>query len=443
MLLGIAALSVLLLLIMITKFKVNPFVTLMIVSVFMGVAAGMPFDKIVGAIQAGMGNTLGFIALVLGLGTMLGKMLEESGGAERVAKTLINAFGEKHVHWAMMIVAFIVGIPVFFQVGLVLLIPLVFTIAKETGISLLKVGLPLVAGLSTVHGLVPPHPAAMAAVDIFKADIGTTIFYSLVVGFPTACLSGPMFAAFISKRMPNLPVPEVFIHQVKAGRKDEEMPGFGITVLTILMPVILMMLGTVADLTMSKTTYMYSFFKFVGSPFMSLLLALLFAFVTFGFARKFKMEQISKFCDQSLPAMAGILLIIGAGGAFNKVLMDSGVGVEIAKMASSLNLNPIVLGWLIAALMRLATGSATVSMMAAAGIVAPMIPLFPTVSRELLVLSVGAGSLVASHVNDAGFWIVKEYFGMTVIQTLKTWTVLETILSVSALGFIMLLSQVI
>lgn len=443
MLLAIAALSVLLLLIMITKFKMNPFVTLMIVSVFMGVAAGMPFDKIVAAIQAGMGNTLGFIALVLGLGTMLGKMLEESGGAERVAKTLIEAFGEKKVHWAMMIVAFIVGIPVFFQVGLVLLIPLVFTIAKETGISLLKVGLPLVAGLSTVHGLVPPHPAAMAAVDIFKADIGKTIFYSLIVGFPTACISGPLFATFISKRMPNLPVPEVFIDQVKAGRRDEDMPSFGITVLTIMMPVILMMLGTVADLTMSKTTYLYALLKFVGSPFMSLLIALLFAFVTFGFARNFKMEQISKFCDQSLPAMAGILMVIGAGGAFNKVLLDSGVGTEIAKAASSMNMNPIVLGWSIAAMIRVATGSATVSMMAAAGIVAPLVASFPGVSKELLVLAVGAGSLVASHVNDAGFWIVKEYFGMTVTQTLKTWTVLETILSVSALVFIMLLAQVV
>ncbi|MBP2627042.1 MAG: gluconate transporter [Firmicutes bacterium] len=443
MLLGIAALSVLLLLIMITKFKVNPFVTLMIVCVFMGVAAGMPFNKIADSIQAGMGNTLGFIALVLGLGTMLGKMLEESGGAERVAKTLISAFGEKKVHWAMMIVAFIVGIPVFFQVGLVLLIPLVFTIAKETGISLLKVGLPLVAGLSVVHGLVPPHPAAMAAVDIFKADIGKTIVYSIIVGLPTACISGPMFATFISKRMPTLAVPDVFANQVKAGRKDEEMPSFGITVLTILMPVILMLLGTFADLTMNKTSFLFGLFKFVGNPFMSLLLALLFAFITFGFARNFKMEQISKFCDQSLPAMAGILMVIGAGGAFNKVLLDSGVGTEIAKAAGSLNLNPIVLGWLIAAMIRVATGSATVSMMAAAGIVAPMIPNFPGVSRELLVLAVGSGSLVASHVNDAGFWIVKEYFGMTVPQTLKTWTVLETILSVSALVFIMLLAQVV
>ena len=201
MLLGIVFVAIILLLILITKLKVNPFISLMIVSFFVGLSTGMPLDKIVGSIQAGLGNTLGFIAIVLGLGTMLGKLMEESGAAERVARTLINRFGEKNVHWAMMFVAFIVGIPVFFQVGFVLLLPLVFTIAKETGISLLKIGLPLVAGLSVVHGLVPPHPAAMAAVGIFKADVGKTILYSIIVGLPTAILAGPVFATFISKKI--------------------------------------------------------------------------------------------------------------------------------------------------------------------------------------------------------------------------------------------------
>lgn len=441
MLIGLAAISVLLLLIMITKFKINPFVTLMIVSVFLGVSAGMPFTKIVDSIQAGMGNTLGFIAIVLGLGTMLGKMLEESGGAERVAKTLINAFGQKRVHWAMMFVAFIVGIPVFFQVGFVLLIPLVFTIAKETGISLLKVGLPLVAGLSIVHGLVPPHPAAMAAVDIFKADVGKTIIYSLIVGLPAAAIAGPIFASIVSKRMKKVEVPEVFASQIKAGRTDDEMPGFGITVLTILMPVLLMLLATIADVTMSKDSPAFTVLKFIGSPFMSLLIALLFSFYTFGFNRNFNLATIGKFCDQSLPAMASILMVIGGGGAFNKVLLDSGVGTEIAQVASAMHLNPIILAWTIAAMIRVATGSSTVSMMTAAGIVAPMMATGTTVPKEIIVLAVGAGALILSHVNDAGFWIIKEYFGMTVTETLKTWTVLETILSVSALIFILILAQ--
>ncbi len=443
MLIGYAVLAVLLLLILITRFKMNPFVTLMIVSVFLGLVSGMPFDKIVASIQAGMGNTLGFIAIVLGLGTMLGKMLEESGGAERIAQTLIKAFGRERIHWAMMMVAFIVGIPVFFQVGFVLLIPLVFTIAKETGMSLLKIGLPLVAGLSVVHGLVPPHPAAMAAVDIFKADVGKTILYSIIVGLPTAAIAGPIFATFISPRMPHLAVPETFSDQIKAGRQEHEMPGFTITVITILMPVILMMLGTVADLTLSKASYWYAVLKFVGSPFMSLLLALLFAFYTFGFNRKYNMATIGKFCDQSLPAMASILMVIGGGGAFNRVLLDSGIGNEIATLASSFQLNPILLGWTIAAMIRVATGSATVSMMTAAGIVAPLVMAQGGASPELMVLAVGAGSLILSHVNDAGFWIIKEYFGMSVTDTLKTWTVLETIIAVAALIFILLLAQVI
>lgn len=443
MLIGVAIAAVLLLLIMITYFKINPFVTLMIVSVFLGVAAGMPFDKVLVSIQAGMGNTLGFIAIVLGLGTMLGKMLEESGGAERIAKTLITLFGLKKVHWAMMIVAFIVGIPVFFQVGVVLLIPLVFTIAKETGISLLKVGLPLVAGLSIVHGLVPPHPAAMAAVDIFKADVGKTILYSLIVGLPAAAIAGPIYASFISKRMRTVGVPEVFADQIKAGREDHEMPGFGITVLTILLPVLLMMLATIADLTMDRTSQLFAILKFIGSPFIALLLALLFAFYTFGFHRNFNLTQIGKFCDQSLPAMASILMVIGGGGAFNKVLLDSGIGNEIAKMASTFGLSPIMLAWSIAAMIRIATGSSTVSMMTAAGIVAPLVATQGGVSKEIIVLAVGSGALVLSHVNDAGFWIVKEYFGMSVTETLKTWTVLETILSVSSLVFILLLSKVV
>jgi GntP family gluconate:H+ symporter len=443
MLIGIAVFSVLLLLVMITYFKIHPFVTLMIVSVFLGVAAGMPFDKVLISIQAGLGNTLGFIAIVLGLGTMLGKMLEESGGAERIAKTLIGLFGKKRVHWAMMFVALIVGIPVFFQVGVVLLIPLVFTIAKETGLSLLKIGLPLVAGLSIVHGLVPPHPAAMAAVDIFKADVGKTIIYSLIVGLPAAAIAGPLFANFISGRMRNVGVPDVFADQVRSGRTDSEMPGFAITVFTILLPVLLMMLATIADIAMAHTGGVYDILKFIGSPFIALLLALLFAFYSFGFKRNFKLAQIGKFCDQSLPAMATILMVIGGGGAFNKVLLDSGIGNEIAKMASTMGLSPIMLAWTIAAMIRIATGSSTVSMMTAAGIVAPILATQGGAPKEIIVLAVGSGALILSHVNDAGFWIVKEYFGMTVVETLKTWTVLETILSVSSLIFILLLSLVV
>ncbi len=443
MLLGIVVIAILLLLLLITKFKVNPFISLMLVSFFVGLAAGMPLDKIVGSIQAGLGNTLGFIAIVLGLGTMLGKLMEESGGAERIARTLINAFGEKNVHWAMMFVAFIVGIPVFFQVGFVLLLPLVFTIAKETGISLLKIGIPLIAGLSVVHGLVPPHPAAMAAVGIFKADVGKTILYSLIVGLPTAALAGPIFASFISKRIHKAP-PENMASSIKVGRTDAELPGFAITVITILFPVFLMLLSTFADINLPKDTPIRQLLNFIGNPITSLLISLILAMFTFGLWRGMNMEKVSKFCDQSLPSVATILMVIGGGGAFNKVLLDSGVGNEIAKLATSAHLNPIILGWLVAALIRVATGSATVSMLTAAGIVAPILAAAPgSASPELMVLATGAGSLILSHVNDSGFWLIKEYFGMTVQETLQTWTVLETIIAVAALVFILMLSSVI
>lgn len=443
MLLGVVVVAILLLLLLITKFKVNPFISLMVVSFFVGLTAGMPLDKIVGSIQAGLGNTLGFIAIVLGLGTMLGKLMEESGGAERIARTLINAFGEKNVHWAMMFVAFIVGIPVFFQVGFVLLLPLVFTIAKETKISLLKIGLPLIAGLSVVHGLVPPHPAAMAAVGIFKADVGKTILYSVIVGLPTAVLAGPLFASFISKRIHKV-VPEHMESAIKVGRSDAELPGFATTVITILFPVFLMLLSTFADINLAKETPARMILNFIGNPITSLLISLILAMFTFGLWRGMTMEKVSKYCDQSLPSVATILMVIGGGGAFNKVLLDSGVGNEIANLATSAHVNPIILGWLVAALIRVATGSATVSMLTAAGIVAPILAASPgSASPELMVLATGAGSLILSHVNDSGFWLIKEYFGMTVQETLQTWTVLETIIAVAALVFILMLSAVV
>jgi gluconate:H+ symporter, GntP family len=412
MLLGIVVAAIVLLLLLITWLKVHPFTSLMIVSFLAGLAAGMPLDEVASSIQKGMGNTLSFIAIVLGLGTMLGKLMEESGGAERVARTLINAFGVNRVHWAMMFVGFIVGIPVFFQVGFVLLIPLVFTIAKETRISLVKIGVPLVAGLSIVHGMVPPHPAAMAVVDIFKADVGKTIILSIIVAFPSAILAGPLFGNLISRRVLVQP-PEEFMGSVRVGRRDDEMPGFMVTIITILFPVFLMLLATVASLTLEKTQPLYHFLNFIGNPVAALLISLLLGTFTFGLLRKINMKTVTKFCDQSLPSVASILLIIGGGGSFNRVLLDSGVGDEIAKLATSAHLNPLLLGWGIAALIRVATGSATVSMMTSAGITAPIVAATPGSSPELMVLATGAGSLIFSHVNDSGFWLIKGYFGMS------------------------------
>lgn len=425
------------LIVLIAKFKINPLVALILASLFIGLCAGMDLSAILKAFEKGVGGVLGFIAIVLGLGTMLGKMMAESGGAERIAQTLIRLFGEKNVHWAMMFVAFIVGIPVFFQVGLVLLIPLVFTLAKHTNTSLLKIGIPLTAGLSVVHGLVPPHPAAMLAVGIYGADVGKTIFYSLLVGLPTAIIAGPLFGSFISKRIRLTPSVELAAQFSESDRKD--LPGFGITVFTILLPVILMLCATVADVTLAEGNSLRAWIDFIGSPIVSLLIALLFAFFSLGFARGFSRDDILKFTNECLGPTATILIVIGAGGGFNKVLIESGVGDAIAGMATQSHISPVLLSWLIAGLIRVATGSATVAMTTAAGIVAPIAAAMPGVNLELLVLATGAGSLILSHVNDSGFWLIKEFFNMTVTQTLKTWTMMETILSVSALIFIMLL----
>jgi GntP family gluconate:H+ symporter len=433
--------AVVTLIVLIARFKLHPFVALILVSLAMGIAAGMPVGSVVKAFQDGVGGVLGFIAIVVALGTMLGKMMAESGGATRIATTLITLFGEKRVHWAIMFVAFIVGIPVFFQVGFVLLIPLVFTIARRTGMSLVTIGIPLVAGLSVVHGMVPPHPAAMLAVSAYHADVGRTIVYAILVGLPTAALAGPVFASWIAPRIA-LPAESPIAAQF-AGGVPRELPGFGITLFTVLLPVILMVCASTADVALDPASTLRSALDFVGSPIVSLLLALLFSFWSLGYRQHFTRDQILKFANDCLGPTATILLVIGAGGGFNKVLLESGVGNAIAELALGAHASPLLLAWTVAALIRVATGSATVAMTTGAGIVAPIAVATPGTHAELLVLATGAGSLVLSHVNDAGFWLIKEFFNMTVPQTLKTWTVAETIIGVAGLGFTLLLSLVV
>jgi GntP family gluconate:H+ symporter len=436
-----AFVAVVALIVLIARFKLHPFIALIAVSLALGIAAGMPFGSVVKAFQDGVGGVLGFIAIVLGLGTMLGKMMAESGGATRIATTLITLFGEKRVHWAIMFVAFIVGIPVFFQVGFVLLIPLVFTIARRTGMSLVKIGIPLVAGLSVVHGMVPPHPAAMVAVGAYHADVGRTIAYALLVGLPTAALAGPIFASWIAPRIA-LSGENPIAAQL-AGDVPREMPSFGLALFTVLLPVILMLCASTADVVLDPASTLRAGVDFVGGPIVSLLVALLFSFWSLGYRQHFTRDQILRFAGDCLAPTAGILLVIGAGGGFNRVLLESGVGNAIAERALGSHVSPLLLAWSVAALIRVATGSATVAMTAAAGIVAPIAAATPGTAPELLVLATGAGALVLSHVNDSGFWFIKEYFNMTVPQTLKTWTVAETIIGVAGLGFTLLLSLVV
>ena len=436
--------AVVALIVLIARFKLHPFVALITVSLVLGIVAGMPVGNVVKAFQDGVGTVLGFIAIVVALGTMLGKMMAESGAAARIATTLIARFGETRVHWAIMFVGFIVGIPVFFQVGFVLLIPLVFTIARRSGLSLVKIGIPLVAGLSVVHGMMPPHPAAMLAVVAYKADVGRTIAYAILVGLPTAALAGPIFASWIAPRIV-LTAENPVAAQFTGGRSGTggmavEMPSFGISLFTVLLPVILMLLASTADVALDAASPVRAVFDFIGGPIAALLLALLFSFWSLGYRQHFSRDQILKFANDCLAPTATILLVIGAGGGFNRVLIESGVGKAIADIALGSHASPLLLAWSVAALIRVATGSATVAMTTSAGIVAPIAAAMPGTHPELLVLATGAGSLVLSHVNDAGFWLIKEFFNMTVQQTLKTWTVAETIIGVAGLAFTLLLS---
>src|SRR6266705_4787495 len=441
LLLVYAFLAVVALIVLIAGFKLHPFVVLVAVSLALGAVAGMPLPSVVKAFQDGVGGVLGFVAIVVALGPMLGKMMAESGGATRIATTLIALFGYARVHWAIMVVAFIVGIPVFFQVGFMLLIPLVFTIARRSGLSLVKIGIPLVAGLSVVHGMVPPHPAAMLAVGAYHADVGRTIAYAILVGLPTAALAGPIFASWIAPRIAlpaENPIAAQFIGEGQDVARD--LPGFGISLFTVLLPVILMLCASAADVALGSASPLRAGLDFVGGPIVALLLALLFSFWSLGYRQHFTRDQILKFANDCLGPTATILLVIGAGGGFNRVLLESGVGKAIADLAVGSHASPLLLAWGVAALIRVATGSATVAMTTSAGIVAPIALVTPGSHAELLVLATGAGSLVLSHVNDAGFWLIKEFFNMTVPQTLKTWTVAETIIGVAGLAFTLLLS---
>ncbi|MGB7963105.1 MAG: GntP family permease [Propionicimonas sp.] len=430
-LMSVLIVAIALIVFLIMKVKLNAFVALTIAGLALGIAAGMPLDKVAVSFQTGMGNTLGFLATVLGLGTILGKMLEVSGGAQRLAQTLIKSFGERNAHWAMMVVAFICGIPVFFQVGFVLLIPVMFSIAKQAKMSLIKIGVPVVAALITVHAMVPPHPAALAVVNQLGADIGTVILLSLLVGIPAAIIAGPIYGSFISTRATANPPANLTIDEVIP---EEKLPGFGITLFTILLPMLIMVSKTIVDLVSPKEAVYRGFVAFVGNPITALLISALFAYWSLGLARGMNMTQIGKITEECFKPIASILLIIGAGGAFNQVLQDSGIGKVLGEVLTGLNMSPVLMAWLIAIIMRFAVGSTTVAMITSAGIVLPLLSTMPGVSPAILCLAIGAGGIGLSHVNDSGFWIVKEYFGMSLTDTFKTWTASTTIASVVALA---------
>ena len=434
--------SVIVLIVLIARYKANPFIALMSVSIALAMVTGMPMQTIVQSFEAGVGGTLGHIAVVIGLGTMLGKLLAESCGADQIAHTLIRFFGEKRVHWAMVAIGFVVGLPVFFEVGFVLLIPIAFTVAKRTRTSMVLVGLPMVAGLSVVHGLVPPHPAALMAVAAYHADVGKTVFYALIVGIPTAILAGPLYAKLIAPHIhldPENPMAEEFLER----DAKIKLPSFSLTMATVLLPVVLMMIGSWANVFAAPNTLANQLIQLIGSADIALLIGVLISFITFGKMRGFSRDTILKFTNECLAPTATITLLIGAGGGFGRILQDSGTAMAIVDVALRAHISLLLLAWLVAAAVRIATGSATVAMTTAAGIIAPFALHVHGVQPELLAIATGAGSLVFSHVNDGAFWLIKEYFNMTVVQTFKTWTVCETIISLVALLFTLGLSRVV
>jgi gluconate:H+ symporter, GntP family len=434
--------GVALVVLLITWARLPAFIALLIGSLFVGVAARMPPADIPRAFQQGVGDTLGFTAMVIGLGTVIGKLLAESGGAVVVSQALVDAMGARRVDWALMLSAFIVGLPVFFQVGLVLVAPVLFTLVRQAPrdqAPMVRLGIPLVAALSAAHVLVPPHPGPLAAIERLGADPGRTLFYSLIVALPAAILSGPVFGRFIATRVHVDPGP---IAEEFAGATAARPPSLAVTLLTILLPVLLMLIAALAQATLADGRARHTL-VFIGSPLAALLIATILSIFTFGRACGYDSARILRFAEEAVPPIAGVLLVVGAGGGFGRVLDAAGAAKAIAQVMGGLELSPLVLGWVIASVLRLAVGSATVAVVTAASIMAPMAAALPHVSRELLVVAIGAGSAIASHVNDGGFWLVKEYLNMSVPQTVATWTALETIVAVAGLAGVLLLSAIV
>jgi GntP family gluconate:H+ symporter len=480
-LLGIAAVVVL-----IVWAKMHPFLALMLGTAVMGIVAGVAPLDIITSFTTGFGGTVGAVGLLIGLGAMLGALLADSGGADTIVDTIIGKVGARGLPWAMALIAAILGLPLFFEVGVVLLVPVVILVARRTDVPLMRVGIPALAGLSILHGLVPPHPGPLVAIDALGADLGLTLLFGLIVAVPTLVLCGPLLARFIEQWVPLHASDEAVarvtgghlgaaagapartaaggahthggaaggITEAQAGTGGDpdrstapdrvrRRPSFAFAVVSITLPVILMLIRAIAELTMKEGTQPRTFLEFIGTPAVALLLAVLLSMFLLGYSTGMSRAGVEKAMGSGLPGIAGILLIVAAGGGFKQMLVDAGVGGVIADWAQGSGISTLLLGWLVAVGVRLATGSATVATITAAGIVSGIATGLPTNEVSLLVLAIGCGSLFFSHVNDAGFWLVKEYFGLTVGQTIKSWSVMETAISVVGIICVLLLNLVV
>lgn len=446
-LLLVTFLSIGLLLYLVLRVKLHPFLSLLITAMFLGVTSGMPLSKVNTAIQNGLGGTLGFVATVVGIGGIFGQILEASGGTEAIARNLIRRFGKDKAHWSLVMAGFLIAIPVYFDVGFIILVPVVYALAKDTKRSTLFYAIPLLAGLAVTHTFVPPTPGPVAVADMLGADLGWVILIGSLIGLPVAILAGPVFGSYISKKIDVAP-PKHMMEELNNGTEQSEcsLPSFTAVATIIGMPLMLMVIKSVIELLI-KLGYMqegivYDISVFVGHPFTALIIATLMAAYFLGTRRGFTRKQLLDVSAKALAPAGMIILIIGSGGAFKEMLIQSGVGNVLAEGISATKLPPIVLAFIIAAAVRITLGSATVSMITAAGIIGPILEAYTLseIHLALIVISIASGATILSHVNDSGFWLVGKYLGLTEMQTLRSWTVMETIIALGGFGIALLLS---
>ncbi|MFZ8960889.1 MAG: gluconate:H+ symporter [Flavobacteriaceae bacterium] len=433
----IVSIGILILFALIILLRLNAFIAFILVTLFIGISQGMELLSVVQSLEKGIGSTLGFLVMILGLGAMLGKIVAESGAAQRITEGMIALFGVKNTKTAVMITGFIVGITMFYSVGFVILVPLVFTVAATTGLPLIAVGLPMLASLSVTHGFLPPHPAPSALAVLFEADMGKTLLYGFVVAVPAILISGPL----LTKVIPKVEAKPLKAFMASKVFTAEEMPSLSNSLFTALLPVLLIGVSTLIVEFIGVDFPGAQWISFIGNPVIALLLTVLLSTYTLGLARGLKMEAVMQIYSEAVAGITMVLLIISGAGALKQILIDSGVSDYIGSVMEVTALSPLVIGWLIATIIRFSVGSATVAGLTTAGIVLPLVQ-STGVSPELMVLAIGSGSLMLSHVNDSGFWLFKEYFNLSIKETLTTWTLMETTIGITGLLGVLALDQI-
>ncbi len=424
--------AILALVVLVAFVKLDTFISFILISICLGLACGMEIPAIGKSIQTGIGGTLGDLILIIGFGSMLGKLVAESGAAQRITDALIEVFGEKYLQWGLALAGFIIGIPLFYNAGFIIVVPLIFTIAASTKMPILYVGMPMLTALSVAHGFLPPHPSPAAIASQLKADVGQTLIYGIIVGIPAIAIAGPIFSRTLKKYKPQM---DGNLFVMKHVPKDKQ-PSLSISILVALMPVVLLTFTSIIKKYMPDNQVI----KLISEPYIGMLISLLFAMYFLGIRQGETIKTVSKQLEEAFKSSSIILLIIAGAGALKQILKDSGTSDYIGLQLQGLDINPLVLGWAIAAVLRVCVGSATVAGLTAVGILAPLIQHQTGVKPELMVLSIGAGSLLFSHLNDGGFWLFKEYFNLSIKDTIKTWSVMETIVSVVGLIGVLILN---